>query len=346
LILTAASSIYGAAAAWRRRWYARDPARRRRLAQPVVSIGNLTTGGTGKSPVAAALARLLVAHGERPAILSRGYARRLPTEGVTVVSDGQRVLADVDHAGDEPLMLAEALPGVAVLVSDDRHLAGVFGEARLGVTVHLLDDGFQHLALWRDVDLLLVDETIEEERVLPAGHLRERLEAASSAHAILVTGGGSEAAVERLKTTLSVDAAFRVRRAPGAPVWLHDNQPANLPPGTPVLAMAAIARPDRFFGDVRAAGFTVAHTVRFRDHHAFSEVDIRQVLDAARAAGAAAVLTTDKDAVRLDRHPRHDPPIARVPLVVAIEPASFAGWLLGRVRAARAGASRREPPGA
>jgi tetraacyldisaccharide 4'-kinase len=350
LILSAASSIYGAAAAWRRRWYAGDPARRRRLAQPVVSIGNLTTGGSGKSPVTGELARLLAAQGERPAILSRGYARRVRTDGVTVVSDGRQVLAGLDRAGDEPLMLAEALPGVAVLVSEDRHLAGALGEARLGVTVHLLDDGFQHLTLWRDVDLLLVDETIEDERVLPAGRLRERLEAARSADALLVTGASASAAA-RLTTVLSVDTAFAVRRAIGQPVWLHDNHPVSLPPGAPVAAMAGIARPDRFFGDVRAAGFSLVHTVRFRDHHPFSEVDVQRVLEAARAAGAAAVFTTDKDAVRLDRRVRRDPPIARVPLVVAIEPPAFAGWLIDRVRAARAGparteTSRREPDGA
>ena len=335
MILSAASSLYGAAAAWRRRWYARDPARRKRLARPVISVGNLTTGGSGKSPVVGEVARLLRAEGERPAILSRGYGRQQVVDGALVVSDGHRVLADVAHAGDEPLMLAEALPGVPVVVSADRHLAGVLAEERLGATVHLLDDGFQHLTLWRDVDLLLVDESIVEDRVLPAGHLRERLEAAASAHAILVTSEAPEA-IDRLKEALSVQTAFAVRRTTGAPIWIHDGDPAALPRGAVVVAAAGIARPDRFFADVRSAGYEIKRTIRFRDHHPFTDRDVQSILEAARAAGAVAVLTTDKDAVRLDRRVAHDPPIARVPLVVAVEPADFRPWLIDRLRDARA----------
>ena len=109
-------SAYGAAAAWRRRWYARDPARRRTLDRPVVSVGNLAVGGKGKTPIVAHLARLLTARGERPAILSRGYGRLRIADGATVVSDGSSMAAGVDLAGDEPLMLARALPAVPVIV--------------------------------------------------------------------------------------------------------------------------------------------------------------------------------------------------------------------------------------
>jgi tetraacyldisaccharide 4'-kinase len=132
------SAAYGAAAAWRRAWYARDPARQRWLARPVVSVGNLRVGGSGKTPVVEYIARLLLERGERPAILTRGYGRRIARDGVTVVSDGTRVLAELDEAGDEPLMLARALPGVIVLVGVDRYLSGRLAERRLGATVHLL----------------------------------------------------------------------------------------------------------------------------------------------------------------------------------------------------------------
>ena len=145
------SAAYSAAAAWRRQWYARDPSRRRTLTRPVVSVGNLRVGGTGKTPTVEYLARLLVANGERPVILTRGYARRRPLDGVTIVSDGTAIRADLDTAGDEPLMLARALPGVPVLVGADRHLSGRLAERRFGATVHLLDDGFQHVALARGV---------------------------------------------------------------------------------------------------------------------------------------------------------------------------------------------------
>ena len=139
----------------RRRWAERHPDRRRRLARPVISVGNLSMGGTGKTPVVAAIADWLIAQGERPAILSRGYARADAADGVVVVSDGTRVLATIDRAGDEPLMLARQVPGAAVCVSPDRYLAGTLAERQLGCTVHVLDDGFQHVELARDLDVLV-----------------------------------------------------------------------------------------------------------------------------------------------------------------------------------------------
>jgi tetraacyldisaccharide 4'-kinase len=336
LILTAASSIYGAAARWRRHWYAHDPARRKRLAQAVISVGNLSTGGSGKTPIVRELARLLAARGERPAVLSRGYGRRHAADGVTVVSDGTRILADVDHAGDEPLMLAEADPAVPVLVGADRYLSGSLAEQRFGVTVHILDDGFQHLALARDVDLLLVAESDLDDGVLPAGRLRERVESAADAHAILIPAASSAAATDRLQRTCRVSTVFTVHRSLGVPVWLRDGRPADLPVGAPVFGAAGIARPQRFFDDLASSGWTVVGTMSFRDHHRFTAADVSRMTHAARAAGATAVMTTEKDAVRLDRRMPSDPPIVRVPLIVRIEPPAFVDWLFERLRDARA----------
>ncbi len=147
--------LYGQVARARRSWYERRPSRRRHLARPVVSVGNLSVGGTGKTPLVAALAGWLVAHGERPAILSRGYARRDRTAEPAVVSDGARLLLDVHAAGDEPLMLARAVPGAVVVVGADRYASGRHAETVLGATVHLLDDGFQHIQLGRDLDIVV-----------------------------------------------------------------------------------------------------------------------------------------------------------------------------------------------
>ena len=194
MVLTIASSLYGAAATWRRTWYAANPSRRKHLIRPVVSVGNLRVGGSGKTPVVDYIARLLLANGKRPSILSRGYARRDVSPGVTVVSTMDRVVAGVEQAGDEPLMLARNLPGVPVLVGSDRFLSGQFAEREFGVTVHILDDGFQHLRLERDVDLLLVSEDDLHDRVLPAGWLREPLASAARADAVLVTAGYAAAA--------------------------------------------------------------------------------------------------------------------------------------------------------
>ena len=184
--MSIASAIYARMASARRRAW-EQPGRQRRLRRPVISVGNLRVGGTGKTPVVASIARMLADMGERPAVLSRGYARRRPVDGVVVVSDGVHVRADLDRSGDEPLMLAKSIPGVAVLVGQDRYLAGRLAEERLGVTVHVLDDGFQHLPLARDTDLVLVTpEDVRDGRTLPAGRLRESLETARQAHALLV----------------------------------------------------------------------------------------------------------------------------------------------------------------
>src|SRR5262245_50085975 len=141
-MLHVAAALYGAAARWRRRWYSARASRQRRLGHPVISIGNLRAGGSGKTPAVECVARVLLAAGERPVILTRGYARRSPSSEVTVVSDGSTILAGVDQAGDEPLMLARRLQNVPVLVHADRYTAGLAAEARFRPTVHILDDGF------------------------------------------------------------------------------------------------------------------------------------------------------------------------------------------------------------
>jgi len=335
LILSAASSVYGAAASWRRRWHARDSRRQRSLAKPVVSVGNLRAGGTGKTPTVAHLARLLVACGERPAILTRGYGRRVQTAGVTVVSDGTRVLAALDTAGDEPLMLASALTGVPVLVGANRYLSGRVAEDRFGSTLHLLDDGFQHLGLARDVDLLMVSEDDLADRVLPAGYLREPLAAAAAADALLVTAG-YESAAARVGRALGVSTTFLASRTIGAPRVVPSRESVVVPFGDPVFLVAGIARPERFFSDIAAAGWHVAGTLAFRDHHLYSQRDVAQITERAKSVRSAIVLTTEKDAVRLAACDLQGLPIAAVPLELSIEPeASFRDWLLARISAAR-----------
>ena len=168
------SAAYARAGALRRAWYAR-PGHARRLSHRVISVGNLSVGGSGKTPVVAELARLLRQRGERPVILTRGYGRRQVTEGVLVVSDGERVLESVDRSGDEPQLLARKLRGVPVLVAADRYVAGVLAEKHFAATVSILDDGFQHVQLERDVDLVLLSIHDLSDSVIPAGRLREPL---------------------------------------------------------------------------------------------------------------------------------------------------------------------------
>ena len=327
------SAMYGAAASWRRRWYAREPSRARRLARPVISVGNLRVGGSGKTPVVACLAEALLQRGEHPAILSRGYGRRHAPPGATVVSDGAQLRGDLASSGDEPLMLARRLPRVPVVVADDRYLAGTLAERQLGATVHLLDDGFQHLKLARDVDLLLVDESDLAEPVLPVGRLREPIENAAQADALLVTASSFDAAA-RVGAVLGVPRVVQVTRALMPPRWLDSEAPVAI--DGRVLAMAGIARPSRFFHDLEAAGAMVAERMAFADHHPYTQRDVDRVIARARAAGAAMVATTEKDAVRLGGLDWHGLPVVFFPLEARIMPEEpFMTWLVERLRTRR-----------
>lgn len=327
-------ALYGRATALRRRYYAGS--RAKRLLRPVVSVGNIAVGGRGKTPLVAHLAELLLARGERPAILSRGYARRDPRPGVTVVSDGSHVLADLARAGDEALMLARALPGVAVLVAKDRHWAGALAERRLGATVHLLDDGFQHVKLARDVDLVVVAPADAEARPLPRGRLREPFEAVRRADAVLIADAEAEA-VEAMAERWGLERAFGVLRRSDPPRLI---EPWGLavpePRDKSVFAVAGIAGPGRFFFDLERGGWRVAGRVAVPDHHAFSRADAARLVARARALGAEMILTTEKDATRLLPLRPLGMPVAFVPLRVTVEPAArFAEWLGGRLARAR-----------
>jgi tetraacyldisaccharide 4'-kinase len=316
------SALYAAVVRRRREYYAARPHLRRRLRRPVVSIGNLAMGGRGKTPVAASVARMLMEMGERPAILSRGYARRRAEDGVVVVSDPQDIRADVDRAGDEPLMLARQVPGAVVMASADRYLAGCLAERQFGATVHILDDGFQHLQLDRDADIVIVArEDVARPQTIPSGRLREPLDTLIAADAILTAD--DDVTVE---TVPHVDIPlFRLRRA-------FDTKPAD----EAVFAVAGIAAPDRFAADLRSAGWTVAGAMTFRDHHPYSRRDLARIVDAARSAGASAVVTTEKDLVRLLRFRPFAMPVTAVALTIEPDPrAEFRKWLAGSIAAAR-----------
>jgi len=332
-LIKALGSLYGAAASWRRRWYARHPDRQRRLARPVISVGNLGVGGSGKTPLVEHIARLLVSVGERPSILTRGYGRRRSTPGATVVSDGSRLLACVDESGDEPLMLARALQneGVVVVVGADRYVSGLLAENRLGATVHILDDGFQHFSLARTVDLLATSEHDLVDRPLPAGRLRETLTSAQAADAALVDAGYLPAA-ERVGRALGITTVFRVTRTLEPPRMVRTGETVVVPAGSRVFALAGIARPERFFSDLTASGWQIVGSLAFRDHHPFTRADVSRIEREARKSAASIVLTTAKDATRLASVDLRDLPVALVPLTATIEPsADFLAWLRGRL---------------
>jgi tetraacyldisaccharide 4'-kinase len=318
------SALYAAIARRRRERFARHPALRRRLRRPVISVGNLAVGGRGKTPLVATIARELLAMGERPAILSRGYARTHPEDGVVVVRDPAGIRSDLARAGDEPLMLARQLEGVSVLASPDRYLAGCLAEHHFGSTVHVLDDGFQHLHLDRDIDLVIVGrDDIARPVTLPAGRLREPLDTLRVADAIL-----------------TLDAELATQLSAGeAPVFGLSRRiapPLNVPSDTVVAAVAGIASPERFFQDLSESGWHVVRTIVFRDHHPYTAADVERIFGEARTSHAGAVLTTEKDYVRLLPFRPFPMRVGWVPLTMEPDPLpEFRRWLAGSLGAAR-----------
>jgi tetraacyldisaccharide 4'-kinase len=294
----ALGGLFGAAARLRLAAYRRGLLRRHRLAGPVVSVGNLSVGGSGKTPVVRRVAELLRDEGRPVAILSRGYGGRFHGD-VLFVSDGKDVLAGAAAAGDEPVMLARALPGVVVAVGPRRDVVGRAVEARFGRRVHVLDDGFQHLRLERDLDIVCLDIRDLEDRPLPAGRLREGPEALERAQAVLLTRLEAATAEElrALETRLGPERTFRVsRRVVG---W-RTLDGADAPAPSRVFLFAGIARPERFETDVRASGGSIAGREFFTDHHRYHRSEIEALASRARATGAEALATTAKDAVRLE----------------------------------------------
>jgi tetraacyldisaccharide 4'-kinase len=335
-VLRVLSSVYGVLARANRRRSQRLPTRQRHLSRPVVSVGNIVVGGSGKTPVVAHITSLLLDEGESPAILSRGYARTERSAGVVVVSDGARILADLARSGDEPLMLARQVPGARVLAGPDRGQAGQIAERGLGATVHVLDDGLQHLALSRDVELVVVSADVERDELMPAGRLRESLDVLSRADALLVTGATVVEARE-LASRHGVPKAFTVERTAAPPRLVEPWGAApRVPRATPVVALASIGTPQRFFGDLEREGWTVAERATFTDHHPYTRRDVARIAARAKTHGAPLVVTTEKDVTRLLPLRPLPMDVAWVPLVVTIEPAEdFRLWLRWKIQQAR-----------
>jgi len=306
------TSIYGTGVRVRNALYDRGTLAQQRLQKPVVSVGNLSVGGSGKTPFVLLLGELLKARGIPFDILSRGYGRK--TEGVRLVDPG----GSSRDFGDEPLLLARRL-GVPVVVGEDRAEAGRFAEQRFRPQLHVLDDGFQHRALSRVFDIVLVTPEDARDRLLPAGHLREPLTCLSRADVIVLANGASPEAFPH-----NGKLVWRVRRG---------ISPKNVP-SRPV-AFCGIARPKNFFVQLRTAGIEPAAEAVYRDHHAYTEPDIRDLLKLRQQSEADGFVTTEKDAVNLGGLLSALEPIAVVPVKMELTDAANAVDTMLRVIAER-----------
>ncbi len=288
---------FGAVAALRVAAYRRGLFSPSRLQGPVISVGNLSVGGSGKTPVVAYLAALVRDAGLPVAILSRGYRGSFRGDAL-VVADGTRLLATAETAGDEPVMLARQVEGVVVAVGRRRDVVGQVVEARFGRRVHILDDGFQHLRLARDLDVLCLDLRDLRDQPLPAGRLRERPSAVGRADLVLITGpdDASPAEIAESVDALGPERTHLVRRRPAG--FFDPTGAAATAPRRPFL-LAGIARPERFERDARSMAPAVAGGRFFRDHHAFTAAELEAVVREALSLGADALVTTTKDQERL-----------------------------------------------
>ncbi len=309
------SAAYGAGAWVRRAACDRGLLRQARLAGPVIGVGNLSVGGSGKTPVVALIAAMLRDAGHSVAILSRGYRGTFKGEAL-IVSDGARVSADAALAGDEPVMLARDLPGVVVAVGRCRDCVGRAVERRFGPRVHVLDDGFQHLRLARDLDVVCVAPEDLDDWPLPAGRLREFASAARHAQAVLVSGG--EAGVSAVRRRLGETRVFNLGRQMQG-FFDREGRPQS-PPSRPFV-FCGIARPDRFLSDVAEQVPQCAGQSLFRDHHSFGEQEIASLVRNAVARGADALVTTAKDAVRIPALAL-DLPLVVLKISAVVEPAA------------------------
>ncbi len=289
---------YGGAVRLRNRFY--DTAGvTRRAGIPVLSVGNLTVGGTGKTPIVAWIVRALAAQGYRPAVVSRGYGGTAG-KGPLVVSDGSGPRVGFERCGDEPLLLARTLPGTLVVVGSDR-LAGARAAHRAGANVVVLDDGFQHRSLARDLDIVLLDahNPFGNYRLLPAGTLREPLAGLARASVVLITRarlGESMVVIERV--VRRYNRSVPILRAGHRRVGFVDADGNPVPRPRRALAFCGVGNPASFAADVEACGFEVVDLRVFADHHRYGAVEVEEMVRLARRAEASLV-TTEKDLLRV-----------------------------------------------
>jgi tetraacyldisaccharide 4'-kinase len=312
--LSAAAAAYRAALTARSASYRIGLLSTRSLPVPVISIGNVTVGGSGKTPLAEVVVLALAEMGARPGVVSRGYGRR--TRGVRIVADEGGLRLGVRDGGDEPVLLAERLPGVPIVVGESRYEAGAVAVGTCGAGALVLDDGFQHRTLYKDLEIVVVSgkDPWGNGRLFPRGSLREPLSALKRAGLVVVTNPPSVGVISDIAHVLR-------RRGSAATVLSGVYHPTSLRRGDhvrpeapqalrgrKVLMMAGLAAPGGFVATAESLGATIAGLAEFPDHHWYTPDDLARVAARVRETGAEAVLTTEKDWVRLREMPPGDVP--------------------------------------
>jgi tetraacyldisaccharide 4'-kinase len=339
LALAPLGGLYGVVMRARRALYRSGRLHVFELGVPVISVGNLTMGGTGKTPLVEWIASELEQMGRRVCILTRGYGRHSSRTRV-IVSNGSEILSDADRSGDEPLLLAERLKGLAAVICDtDRVSAATWAAENLESDVFVLDDGFQHLRVARDLNILTIDATNPwgNGKLLPAGILREPLAELTRAECIVITRADDPNLTAQLQREIAAQSTdcsvfcsrMRLSGLRSIQKEVRSLVTAEEIKASPVAAFCGIGNPESFFSLLRRGGYQLGHTQVFRDHHSYTQNDIDSVVREAVTHGAQILLTTAKDEVKL-RSLKFDLPCYAADIAIEIADEEDLRALIGR----------------
>ncbi|MBN1782991.1 tetraacyldisaccharide 4'-kinase [bacterium] len=324
IVLGPLACSYGAVTGLRNRLYDAHIIKSFRLNARVISVGNITVGGTGKTPVVAAIARSLQARGKRVVIQSRGYGRK--SHGFLMVSDTESVLTTAACAGDEPYMLATTLPGIPVIVGADRLEACRNAIAHFGPDILILDDAFQHRCIRRDMDVVTMDTSAPwgNGALLPAGPLREAKHHLKRADIVVLTRAHEPDQKERRKQDVGRWTNAPVTFSEHKPVeWIHLKSGAPMPltafENEQAIALSGIANPDSFLDTLRSCAVEPLEMMRFPDHHWYTPNDLKKIARVAAKHQASLILTTEKDGVRLEGLNRFPIPVYCLRIACTLE---------------------------
>lgn len=277
----------------------------------VISVGNITTGGVGKTPVVSEIAKYFVAQGEKVAIVSRGYGGKLSNKNVNVISDGEKVFYNAQLAGDEPFWLATNSKGAIVITTKNRFEGAKYAVEKFGVTKIILDDGFQHRKLHRDLDIVLMDSKMGfgNEKLLPAGPLREGMEAFSRIDKLVVVSKNVDhSRAEKLAKIMAKKMKVEAFVCKTEPDYVYNIKTGEkLAQGTEATALCAIGQPQQFYAFL--SDYKIKQTIDFDDHHSYVEEELPEGL----------IITTEKDAVKMQKFSRNDIFALKLKTVIDVE---------------------------
>lgn len=297
-LLEFCSLFYGIGSGLKNKLYDNGILKPQKVDAFVISVGNITTGGVGKTPVVSEIAKHLISNGEKVAIVSRGYGGKLSNKNINIISDGKNIFYNAKMAGDEPFWLAQNTSGAIVITTKNRYNGAKLAVEKFGATKIILDDGFQHRKLHRDIDIVLMDSKMGfgNEKLLPAGPLREGMEAFSRIDKLVVVNKDIEhSRAEKLAKIMAKKMKVQTEVCKTEPDYVYNIKTGEkLPDNTEISAVCAIGQPKQFYQFLN--NYKIKQTIDFDDHHIYSENELP----------AGIVVTTEKDAVKMKDFTRND----------------------------------------